>query len=194
MWKSGRYLCIPKLTSHSTGQLPPLSSDCPTWLCKCWALKNDFIFMLVYVSKWTLCKYIALSFIAVFLVNPPISSSLLSSTIREHSMGWDGDGWRRQWLGWKICYENRYYLQSSTVCLRIVITVINMGAEDSIVLWPRLIPAEGTLHLHVILGVLFILESLFKCRHIIISAFFFLFACNYQEGLFFFVSVCAVAL
>lgn len=80
----------------------------------------------------------------------------------------DGDG---SGLGENLPWE-QILSSEPTVCFRIVITVINMEAENSIVLWPRQIPTEGTLHLNVILEVMFILESLFKCRHIIISAFF----------------------
>lgn len=62
------------------------------------------------------------------------------------------------------------FLASTFVCFRIVITVINKEAEKSVVLW--LSVPYRTLPL-VILEVLFIQESLFKCRHIIINAFSF---------------------
>lgn len=70
----------------------------------------------------------------------------------------------------------KFRLANTFVCFRIVLTAINMEAGNSIVLWPRAVPREGTLHLNFILEVLFILESFFKCRHIIISVFSFSFS------------------
>lgn len=67
-----------------------------------------------------------------------------------------------------LCSPRKFFLANTFVCLRVVITVINVEAEESIALWLR-----KTLRINVILEVFFILEPFLQFRHIIINAFSF---------------------